>query len=346
LARRAGLSGGISTQHDVAALAGVHRATVSRALDPSRRDLVDPETVERVLSAAAELGYRPNALARALKTNRSKVTGLVAPAISSPEVAAIVDAFEAAMREAGYTTLVTSSGDEPSVLATAGADLVSSRAEGIVLITAKSAEFALGALGAPETPTVVIGAMAEGMSTVAVDHELGAELATRHLIRLGHSRIGLIAENPTASRGAAHHRGYRQALGRAGIELDEGLIEAAELTRPASGAEACAALFYRGAAPTAILAAGDGAALGCYSALADFGLRVPTDVSVVGYGNSPYGRYFAPPLTTVSLPLATVGKEAAALILERLGNPESDARSVHLRPYLVQRLSTGLPAPP
>lgn len=117
------------------------------------------------------------------------------------------------------------------------------------------------------------------MSTVAVDHELGAELATRHLIRLGHSRIGLIAESPTGSRGSAHHIGYARALTREGIELDEGLIEAAELTRPASGAEACAAL------------------------------------------------------TTVSLPLTTAGKEAAALILERLDNPDRDPRSVHLRPY-------------
>jgi LacI family transcriptional regulator len=219
---------------------------------------------------------------------------------------------------------------------------MASRAEGIIVVTAKSPDFVMDALELDGTPAVVIGAAHRGVSTVSIDHRLGAELAVAHLIRLGHRRIGLISEGRTAARGAAQRDGYEAAVERAHLEFDEGLIETSEPTRPASGAEACAALFHRGRAPTAIFATSDATALGCYTALGDFGLRVPGDISVVGYGNSSYGRYVSPPLTTVSLPLAAAGNEAAALILEQLGETAPDeSRQVQLRPYLLQRLSSG-----
>ena len=334
-----------STQQDVARLAGVHRGTVSRAMDPARRDLLDSKTLARVLSAAERLAYRPNALARGLKTMRSRVTGLIAPALSNPDVATIIDAYETKLSEAGYATMVMSSGDNADALAAAGSRLMASRAEGIVIITAKSTDFVMEALEVNDTPKVVVGAAHEGVSTVSVDHRLGAELTVAHLIRLGHARIGLIAETGSSTRGAAHRAGYAAALRRVELELDEGLIEIAEPTRPASGGEACAALFHRGGAPTAIFATSDETALGCYASLADLGLRVPSDVSVVGYGNSSYGRYVSPALTTVSLPLAAAGNEAAMLILEQIGEgAPRDLRQVQLKPYLLQRLSSARPA--
>jgi LacI family transcriptional regulator, galactose operon repressor len=335
------------TQRDVARVAGVHRATVSRALDPRRRGLLDPATVEKVTNAAAGLGYTPNAFARGLKTNRSYVIGLAVPDASSPAYAPIVGALEGALRAAGYTALVASTGDEHETIASVTESLAGRRVDGIVVATAKSADFALRAARAGETPIVLVGATATAgqRPSVAIDHRLGAEIALNHLLRLGHRRIGLIAEHRTSSFGAAHHEAYEQALSRAGLPLDHGLVEICEPTRVTAGAEACSALFYRDAAPTAILAANDGAALGCYSALAEFGLRVPQDVSVVGYGNTPYGRYFTPPLTTVSLPLSAAGTQAVGQILRLVEGAHAalPVDHVQLRPYLVHRLSTGPP---
>lgn len=336
------------TQRDVARAAGVHRATVSRALDPRRRELVDPATVRKVAEAAAELGYTPNALARGLKTNRSYVIGLAVPDASSPAYAAIVGAVEGALRDAGYTAFVASTGDEHETLASVTEGLAARRVDGLVIATAKSAEHTLKAIRAGETPIVLVGtaAPADSCPSVSIDHRLGAEIAMNHLIRVGHRRIGLIAERRTSSLGAAHHDAYEHAFQQAGVTLDPELIEICEPTRPTAGAEACAALYYRGAAPTAILATNDGAALGCYSALADFGLRVPQEVSVVGYGNTPYGRYFSPSLTTVSLPLTAAGREAVTQILRLVdGTADTTPRVEHvqLRPYLVHRLSTAPP---
>jgi LacI family transcriptional regulator len=332
---------GPATQYEVARLAGVHRATVSRALDPARRDLLDPATLARVLAAVESLGYRPNALARGLKTSRSGTTGLIVPDLSSPEVSIVVGACETRIRDAGYSTLVMSSGDDAQGLAAASEQLMASRAEGVIVVTSKRADFVLPALGLDGTPVVIVGPPDDAFPTVSIDNQLGAERAVEHLIRLGHRRIGLICEGQNTTRGAAHVDGYRVAMSRAGIGVDERLVQIAEPSRPASGVEACAALFHRGVAPTAILATSDETALGCYAALAEFGLGVPDDVSVVGYGNSAYGRYFSPPLTTVSLPLAAAGYAAAARLLAQLGaEGEIDSDHVHVTPYLVQRLST------
>jgi LacI family transcriptional regulator, galactose operon repressor len=331
------------TQHDVAKLAGVHRATVSRALDPRRRNLINPETVARVVDAAERLGYRPNVMARGLKTNRSSVIALVVPDISSPTYASIVSSLESTVRDAGYTVLIANTDDDLASIESVGAQLLASRVDGVVFASAVRGEQALRALRLENTPAVLIGAASPGdQAWVSVDHRHGIELAVNHLIRLGHMNIALICERPSSSSGATHHEAYVAALRAHGREPDTRLVEICEPTRAAAGAEACAALFYRGAAPSAIIATNDGAALGCYSALATLGLEVPRDVSIVGYGNSPYGRYFSPPLTTVALPYGAVGTEAANMILE-LTDPDGtslEREHVLLRPYLVHRLST------
>jgi LacI family transcriptional regulator len=331
----------------VAKLAGVHRATVSRALDPRRRELIHPKTVARVLDAAERLGYRPNVMARGLKTNRSSVIALVVPDISSPAYAPVVSSLESTVREAGYTVLIANTGDDLASIASVGAQLVASRVDGVVFATAARGEQALRALELPGTPVVLIGAgPLTSPASVSVDHRHGIELAVNHLVRLGHTNIALICERTSSAAGATQHDAYVSALQAHGREFDPRLVEICEPTRAAAGAEACAALFYRGVSPTAIIATNDGAALGCYSALASLGLAVPGDVSVVGYGNSSYGRYFSPPLTTVALPHGAVGTEAAKLVLG-LTDPDGEpVRREHvlLRPYLVHRLSTA-PAP-
>jgi LacI family transcriptional regulator len=321
----------------------VHRATVSRALDPARRDLLDPATLARVLSAAESLGYRPNALARGLKTSRSGTTGVIVPDLSSLDASLVIGACESRLRAGGYNTLVMSSGDSPKGLAAASAQLLASRAEGVIVITSKRADFVLPALELDDTPIVLVGPSDDTVFTVSIDHRLGAERAVEHLIRLGHRRIGLICEVQTTTRGAAHLEGYKAAMKRAGIDVD-GLVQTAEPSRPASGVEACAALFHRGESPTAIFATSDETALGCYAAIGEFGLTVPTDVSVIGCGNSSYGRYVSPPLTTVEVPLAAAGYEAAAGLLMMVGaQVRGDPQQVAIAPYLVQRRSTLCP---
>ena len=324
----------------------MHRATVSRALDPRRRELINPETVARVIEAAEQLGYRPNVMARGLKTNRSSLIALVVPDISSPEYASIVGTLESTARQAGYTVLIANTRDDLASIESVGARLVASRVDGVVLASGLNAEQALGALGLDGWPVVFVGdGFVHDRAAVSIDHHHGIELAVSHLARLGHERIALICERPSSSSGATHRNAYVTAMQAHGRDPDPRLVEVCEPTRAAAGFEACAALFYRDAEPTAIVATNDGAALGCYSALASLGLEVPRDVSVVGYGNSAYGRYLSPPLTTVALPHGAVGSEAARMILDLIDADPGERRpsTVVLRPYLVQRLSTAAP---
>lgn len=302
---------------DVARRAGVSVATVSRAL----RGLpnVAPGTRERVLAAAGELEYVADRSASRLATGRIGSVAVVVDRLSRWFTAEVVAGVEPVVAAAGYDLLLVQASACGGVGAGSGWSPVGwrKRAEGLLAVALPCDCAAVEAIGGEDVPTVVVGGRVDGLSWVGVDDRAAAATATRHLVNLGHERIGLIA-GPVSGAGGqsgARRAGYRDALESAGLALDEGLEVVGGFTVD-GGAEAMAHLLAGPALPSAVFAMSDEMALGAVRTLQAAGLRVPEDVSVVGFDDHELAACTG--LTTIHQPAARIGESAAALLLERV----------------------------
>jgi DNA-binding LacI/PurR family transcriptional regulator len=324
---------------DVAVHAGVSHQTVSRVVNGSPH--VSPETRERVETAIAELGYRPNIAARALVTGSTRTIGLVTVKINQYGPAQTMIGLEKAARAAGYSVSV-------SILdeATAGAmrdavdTFVAQRVDAIVALT--TYDDAAEALGALEARVPLVAVQVGGddeRPAVGVDQLTGARLATRHLLDLGHRTVHHVAGPADSQEARVRTVGWRAELESAGATVPEHLR--GDWT-PSSGYAAGRELAERiatGEDITAVFLANDQMALGLLSAFSERGIVVPDDVSVVGFDDLPEAPYFTPPLTTVRQDFAELGRRGVQLVLARLQNEELHPRAV--APELVVRGSTG-----
>jgi len=335
-----------ATLRDVAAAAGVHPGTASRALNDETRSLVRPETAERILSAADELGYKPNFLARSFKTRRTHSVGVVIPDISNPLFPPIVRGLEDRLFEAGYVTLLANAGGDPDRQRRIFEGMADRRVDGLVLATASRKDDDLADFAAKGVPIVLINRVVEDatFSSVSVDDEVGVRMAVDHLRALGHVRIGHVAGPQSMSTGYARYQGFVSSMAASGAAVDPDLIEFAERFSVAEGERCAAGLLARAHRPSAIVAGNDMLALGTASAAAHAGLRCPEDLSIVGFNDMPFVDRLHPPLTTVRVPQYHVGARAAELLLEALRAPAGPVRVVVLAPELVVRGSTLPPA--
>ncbi|HXV52829.1 MAG TPA: LacI family DNA-binding transcriptional regulator [Solirubrobacterales bacterium] len=335
-----------ATLKDVAALAGVHPGTASRAINVDTRDLVNEETARRVLAAADELGYRPNPIARGLKTSRSYTVGVLIPDLTNPLFPRIVRGIQDKLEESGYIPLIANTDNDP---ARERADIEAMRArqvDGLITATAhRHDDLAIDGAGG-ELPVVLVNRRHEQGTrpSVVADDRLGVRLAIEHLVALGHRRIAHLAGPQDLSTGYLRLQGYREALADAGIEYDDELVLAADAFVEEEGQRLCNELLDRGLEVTAIFAGNDLMALGCYDAFVARGIVCPDQISVVGFNDMPFAAWFDPPLTTVHLPQYEIGERAAELLLERLRDPAAEPTQMLLEPTLAVRGSTAPPA--
>ncbi len=330
------------TLRDVADSAGVHPATASRALNPETRRLVNTETAERVIRAAAALGYRPNPIARSLKTSRSTSVGLVIPDLTNPLFPPIVRGIEDVLGPAGYNAWIVNTDNDPDREQAQIESLRFRQVEGLIVATARLEHPFLDGLAAAGLPLVLVNRrMSRGdIPSVTADDAAGVALAMAHLVELGHRRIAHLAGPQHTSTGRTRANAFRQALADHGLPDEPALrVECASWTELA-GAAGLRELLDAGVDCTAILAGNDLIALGCYDALADRGARCPDDISIVGFNDMPYADKLNPPLTTVRIPHYAIGAEGAQLLLDRLRDPHRHTRSVVLPLTLVVRGST------
>jgi LacI family transcriptional regulator len=330
------------TLRDVADSAGVHPATASRALNPETRRLVNTETAERVIRAAAALGYRPNPIARSLKTSRSTSVGLVIPDLTNPLFPPIVRGIEDVLGPAGYNAWIVNTDNDPDRELAQIESLRFRQVEGLIVATARLEHPFLDGLAAAGLPLVLVNRrMSRGdIPSVTADDAAGVALAMAHLVELGHRRIAHLAGPQHTSTGRTRANAFRQALADHDLPDEPALrVECASWTELA-GAAGLRELLDAGVDCTAILAGNDLIALGCYDALAERGARCPDDISIVGFNDMPYADKLNPPLTTVRIPHYAIGAEGAQLLLDRLRDPHRHTRSVVLPLTLVVRGST------
>jgi LacI family transcriptional regulator len=327
-------------------VAEVHPGTVSRALNEQTRALVNPETAERVLRAAERLGYRPNPIARGLKTNRSFTVGVVIPDLTNPLFPPIVRGIEDRLTEAGYTALIVNTDNDADRERTQIAAMRARQVDGFIAATARLDHELLAEAGAGGTPLVLVNRSFEDGSVpaVTVDDREGIRLAVEHVAALGHRRIGHLAGPQNVSTGHRRYLGFLEAMRTAGLEVPAGYVSFTAALTESEGTRASAELLRRQPRVTAVVAGNDRLAIGCYDTLAAHGLSCPEDVSIVGFNDMPFVDRLRPPLTTVRVPQREIGTVAADLLLQQLSDPSQPAREILLEPALVIRASTGTPA--
>jgi LacI family transcriptional regulator len=334
-----------ATLRDVAAAARVHPATASRALNPETRILVSEDTARRVTAAAAKLGYRPNPVARSLRTRRSHTVGVLIPDLNNPLFPPIVRGLEDKLAAAGYVALLGNTDADASRERLIFEQMRARHVDGFVLATATLHDRLLAEAAAADLPVVLMNRLAQDYSfpSVSVDNEQGTRMAITHLVRLGHTRVAHIAGPQEASTGVSRLRGFREGMASHGLEVSEDLIVYASRYTVEEGARCCRDLLAR-LGFTAVAAANDMLAVGCYTAIEEAELRCPDDISVIGFNDMPFIDRLRPPLTTVRFPHYQLGTEAAQLLLERISEREGPVKILYLAPELVVRGSTAEPS--
>jgi len=319
---------------------------VSRVLRGDPAQHVRPETRQRILAAARELDYRPNALARSLRTRRTGTIGLVIPSLDNIGFADVTHGIGRAAAEAGMLLLVVEAQALPAE-DSSRSDLVYERlvgdglVDGLIVAFATLQDHYVARLGDRGIPLVLVNRRSSGISgSVVVDDLTGSRMAVEHLIGLGHARIGylgLAADTDTAQR---RRRGYLDGLAGLGEEPSSA-VEASAPPTVEGGREAVARLLDRGTEPpTAIFVASLMSALGVRAGLVERGLRIPDDVSLIAFNDHPIAEHLAPPLTTVRMPNLEMGEEAVRMLVAALlGQPVADVM-IDQPPRVVVRAST------
>jgi LacI family transcriptional regulator len=335
-----------ATLRDVAAAARVHPATASRALNPETRLLVSEDTARRVVEAAAKLGYRPNPVARSLRTRRSHTVGVLIPDLNNPLFPPIVRGLEDKLAAAGYVALIGNTDADPNRERLLFEQMRARHVDGFVLATATLHDKMLAEAAAAEMPVVLMNRLSSDYSfpSVSVDNEQGARMALTHLARLGHTRIAHIAGPQEASTGVSRLRGFREGMAQHGLAVDDQLIVYATKYTVEEGTRCCLELLASRGSFTAIAAANDMLAVGCYAAFEEAAVDCPDELSLIGFNDMPFIDRLRPPLTTVRFPHYQLGTEAAQLLLERIGGGGGPVKILFLAPELIVRGSTAGPA--
>jgi len=337
------------TSHDVAKAAGVSRTTVSLVLNGVQGIKIRPETRQRVIQVADQMGYVPNAAARALVSQRAQTIGLFLTR-SSHHISS--DAFITQTLEGLLEVvhqhdmrlmidIIEPEHEREIYLEMARAK----RIDGILLSGPRLDDEALGLLEKEGFPTVLIGQLpGSGFCFVDVDNCASAEMAVAHLIHLGHTRIACITNaNLSYTAAVDRLRGYQNALASAGLPFDPALVRNGDFTVD-SGYYQMKDLLDRGVHFTAAFVASDTLVLGAKAALLECNLRVPQDVALVGFDDLPFAQYLNPPLTTVHLPAVELARQACDLLICQLHGEQTCRQQIILDSQLIIRQSCGATA--
>jgi len=334
------------TIKDVAKQAGVSHSTVSRALHGS--SLISDETVERIRQIANEMGYSPSAAARSLRTNRSHALGVIVSTIDDPFFSEILQGIEEVAQEHGYSMLMAASQRDPEREQAIVQDMRERHVDGLIICSASFSAEQRRKLLEYGIPIVMVNNQAAEEYRYSIYHDDvdGSRQVARHLIELGHQRIAYLGNSLSGRTTLDRSTGFRLEMEAAGLSIPAEYIHEARGSRPEDGQAALEHFLNLPEHPTAIFCFNDMLAIGLLNGLHSAGIRVPEDISVVGFDNIVFSAYTNPQLTTLDQPKRYIGVEAAHLILELLdttGEKEPCQEIQKLKGKLLVRKSTAPP---
>ncbi|HCW98206.1 MULTISPECIES: HTH-type transcriptional repressor PurR [Pantoea] len=332
----------MATIKDVAKRAGVSTTTVSHVINKTR--FVAEETRNAVWQAIQELHYSPSAVARSLKVNHTKTLGLLATSSEAPYFAEIIEAVEHHCFERGYTLILGNAHNDLQKQRAYLSMMAQKRVDGLLVMCSEYPDDLLKMLEENRNiPMVVMDwgeSRADFTDTVLDNAFQGGYLAGRYLIERGHRDIGAIPGQLERNTGGGRHAGFLKALQEAGIAVRSEWIVQGDF-EPESGYQAMQQILQQKQRPTAIFCGGDIMAMGAICAADEMGLRVPQDISVIGYDNVRNARYFTPALTTVHQPKAQLGEKALEMLLDRITSKREESQTIEVHPTLIERRSVG-----
>ena len=303
--------------YEVAELAGVSLATVSRVINPGTR--VSEKTREKVLTAMKQLGYRPNSIAQSLATRSSNSVGVLVSELNGPFYGAMLSAIEETLRAAGKFVLVAAGHSKEELEREAIRFLVSRNCDALIVHTEALPDKFLLEHNEKSTPLIVVNRKVRGLADrcFSLNNELGGYLAAQSLLKLRHRKIAYISGPLDWVDAQQRLRGHKRALSEAGVTFDPRLLHEGDY-HDTGGTEALNQLFDTGVKFSAVVCANDEMAAGAMAAAHDRGLRLPDELSIVGFDDAPISRYVYPKLSTVRYPIADMSHNAARWVLKNV----------------------------
>lgn len=329
----------MATIKDVAKLAGVSTTTVSHVINKTRA--VAGETTKLVLDAIKQLNYSPSAVARSLKVNTTKSIGMIVTTSEAPYFAEIIHAVEEHCYLHGYSLFLCNTRNSPEKLQNHLDMLAKKRVDGLLVM---SSEYTTDSLNLLENysnlPMVVMDWGPHNVNTDLIQDNSfqGGYLATKYLIENGHQKIGIISGELVKTTAKTRYDGFVLAMLEAGLEVNQDWIMEG-FFEPESGYDCMNNILAQDKLPTAVFCCNDTMALGAISAISEKGLRIPEDISVIGYDNIHASRFYAPPLTSIHQSKSRLGVMAVSLLFERIAGTDRKQAMIEIHPELVIRKS-------
>jgi LacI family transcriptional regulator len=326
------------TIQDVAQAAGVSRQTVSRAINDLSE--ISPQTRDRVLRIAEEMGYRPNSIARGLATQRTGTLGLVIPDVANAFFSDVARGAEHVAYDEGYNVLLCNTEENVQRELDVLQSLEEKRVDGVVLCSSRLADDDLEEVVSSYPAAVLVNRRLESddVGIVLINDDAGGQMATRHLLQADHTAIGFLAGPAASQSGRWRAEGYCTALAAAGVSRNPDWMRNC-LPMVEGGRETARELLTDNPELTALFCYNDLVAVGALQACSDLGLRVPEDLAIVGFDDIPLAALVTPPLSTCCVPRYELGTQAMRLLLDRISGCTNEYQEVILQPELIIRAS-------
>jgi DNA-binding LacI/PurR family transcriptional regulator len=333
----------MSTLKEVAKFADVSITTVSRVMNDASK--VNPDTRERVQKAMRKLGYQPSRVAQRLRTTkgRSKMLGLIIPDIQNQFYSNIVRGIEDVAYAKDYAVILCNSDENPNKERFYLEVLQSESVDGVILPPIHQHSKVVEGLIESGVPIVCVDRklVRENVDTVVINNEKGGYMAVKHLIDLGHRRIAILSSSPQFSSFEERQKGYEKALTDHGIEIDLAYIKEGDPRSSETARVLTKELIALETPPTAIFATNNLMTLGVIEAINEKKMKIPADISVIGFDDMPWAKAITPPLTVIKQPGYEMGRRAAELMFQRVEDPKREPVQIMMEPSMIVRKSTG-----